>query len=91
MNNDAYLCLVTWPNGTEGLLFPRPGNVPLAATLEMGEKDFETACVHLHAYIANAPPVLREKVLGATIRLVKFERKEVLKEFKKELDEKDSG
>lgn len=50
---NAYLCLVTWPNGVEGLLFPRPGNVPVASTPEDGQKDFDTAKKDLGEYAAD--------------------------------------
>jgi hypothetical protein len=72
--SEAYFCLVTWPDGTEGLLFPRPGNVPINTTLEEGLKDFETAREHLDRFIPKTP-----KLAGTTMRLVKFERVEVVK------------
>jgi hypothetical protein len=73
---DAFLILVTWPDGREGLLFPRPGNVAVAATVEAGEQDFEIARRHLNEYAK------RVRGLGTTtIRLIRFERHETLKEF----------
>jgi hypothetical protein len=74
--SDAYFCLVTWPNGTEGLLFPRPGNVPINTTLEDGTNDFEIAKKHLAEHVFSNP-----KFEGTKIRLVKFARLEVVKEF----------
>ncbi len=69
----AYLVLITWPDGTEGLLFPRPGNVQIATTLEMGQNDFETAKTHLREYwdAMAGNPDMQAKVQGAMIRLVK--------------------
>ena len=76
--SEAYLVLVTWPNGTEGLLFPRPGNVPIAVTPEMGEEDMKTAIADLLGYMSA-----EHKIEGAiTIRLIKFQRGPVLKEFR---------
>jgi hypothetical protein len=74
---DAYFCLITWPNGTEGLLFPRPGNVPVCTTREKGLSDYATALEHLHK-LAKMNPVLAN---GVTIRLVQFERKDAIMEF----------
>jgi hypothetical protein len=75
----AYLVLITWPDGTEGLLFPRPGNVPVADTEEKGVHDFHLAAQHLREYGLAFP--WSEKV-GCTIRLVEFERGPTLREFK---------
>lgn len=72
--SEAYFCLVTWPDGTEGLLFPRPGNVPINTTIEEGLKDFETAREHLDRFVPKTP-----KLAGTTMSLVKFERVEVVK------------
>lgn len=69
-NLNAYLVIITWPNGTEGLLFPRPGNVPIADTEEKGKADFETAKQHLLEY----GRVNAKAVKGAMIRLVHFEQ-----------------
>jgi hypothetical protein len=74
--SEAYFCLVTWPDGTEGLLFPRPGNVPINTTLEDGLKDFATAKEHLDRFVPTTP-----KLAGTTMRLVKFERVEVVKSY----------
>lgn len=65
---NAYLCLVRWADGTEGLLFPRPGNVPLATTREMGQDDFNTAKDHLLDYARNVPGAK----VPITIRLIEF-------------------
>lgn len=73
--SEAYFCLVTWPDGREGLLFPRPGNVPINTTLEDGLKDFEIASKHLDEYIPT-----HSSFAGTTVRLVKFLRQEVVKE-----------
>jgi hypothetical protein len=84
----AYLVLITWPNGKEGLLFPRPGNVAVAATPEQGESDFKKAHHDLLEYAEQAGgvgPSLRNRftsLKGTTIRLIEFERGPVLKEFK---------
>jgi hypothetical protein len=88
-NKDQFLCIITWPDGTEGLLFPRPGNVPIADTQELGESDFETACQHLKEYyIPNPPTPLWEEYrdnqpkLGAIkITLKQFKHKADIKEF----------
>jgi hypothetical protein len=77
----AYLVLITWPDGKEGLLFPRPGNVPVAATVEAGKADFAIALNHLDAYgesRGNAPGGASLK--GTVIRLVEFQRGAVLSE-----------
>jgi hypothetical protein len=73
----AYLVLVTWPNGTESLLFPRPGNVPVAATPEQGQTDFETAKKHLLEYDKQSS----HKMNGTKIRLILFDRRAILNEF----------
>jgi hypothetical protein len=73
---NVYLVLITWPNGTEGLLFPLPGNVAVADTPEQGERDFEKAKHDLLEY-AKAGRSLK----GTTIRLLEFERGPTLKEF----------
>lgn len=72
--SEAYFCLVTWPDGTEGLLFPRPGNVPINTTLEAGLKDFEIAREHLERFVPKNP-----KLAGTKVNLVKFQRLEVVK------------
>jgi len=86
----AYLVIVTWPDGTEGLLFPRPGNVPLADTEWKGMLDFEKAKKDLLDYYEfekdhhperQRPEPWFRTVKGATIRLVKFERLETVEEF----------
>ncbi len=77
MSEEAYFCLVTWPDGSEGLLFPRPGNVPVNKTLEDGSKDFDIAAKHLSEHVARHP-----EFVGTTVRLVKFARLEAVKEFK---------
>lgn len=74
--SEAYFCLVTWPDGTEGLLFPRPGNVPINTTLQDGDKDFERAVRDFDQFVTFNP-----KFKGTTIRLVKFERLETLKQY----------
>jgi hypothetical protein len=71
--------LVTWPNGTEGLLFPRPGNVPVADTLEKGQKDFDKAKRDLLEYAAHVDASVKTK--GTAIRLIQFQRGPVLQEF----------
>lgn len=80
----AYLVLVTWPDGSEGLLFPRPGNVQMAITPFEGEQEFETAKQHMKEYWKKLQdvPAQRVKIEGATIRLVEFERGATLQEFK---------
>lgn len=65
----AFLCLVTWPDGSSGLLFPRPGNVPIATTREAGEADFETACLHLKQYCQG-----HKARRPISVRLVEFHR-----------------
>src|SRR5438105_5039821 len=45
--SEAYLVLITWPDGKEGLLFPKPGNVPLNCMRQDGIEDFEIAVQHL--------------------------------------------
>ena len=73
---DAYLCIVTWPDGTEGLLFPRPGNVPLAQTPEQGLKDYDSACEHMREF-AKVRPDLKD----ATIHLVLFKSVAMIAKF----------
>lgn len=72
----AYLCLVTWPDGTEGLLFPRPGNVPVANTEEQGLNDFGIAKKHLLEW-----GITRPGLDGTVVRLIEFERGKILQEF----------
>ena len=72
----AYLCLVTWPDGTEGLLFPRPGNVPIAQTPAQGLKDYDTACEHLREFAK-----LRPELKDAKVRLVLFQSVGLIAEF----------
>lgn len=72
---NAYLCLVTWPDGTVGLLFPRPGNVPLDTTEQQGRQNFAIACTHLKQH----GEMMKEhgdgwKVDGIKIDLVAFHR-----------------
>jgi hypothetical protein len=74
----AYLVLVTWANGTEGLLFPRPGNVPVASTPKEGKKDFETAKEHLTHFLEQQEEFDSPMKKPITIRLVEFERGQVL-------------
>ncbi len=74
---NAYLVLVTWPDKSEGLLFPRPGHVPIADSMEMGQTDFDTARKHLHVFAAQNP----KRFIGATIRLVEFQRGTTLLEY----------
>lgn len=83
MNNDAFLVIVTWPDGTEGLLFPRPGNVPIADTLEQGHLDFETARQHLREFSKSVAghPELEHKAQGATVRLIHFQLVKVLNAY----------
>jgi hypothetical protein len=76
MNEEAYFCLVTWPDGKEGLLFPRPGNVPVCKTKEEGMADFNTAVKDLEQFVAFNP-----KFASTKINLVRFERKEVVQAF----------
>lgn len=88
---EAFLVLVTWPDGTEGLLFPRPGNVPIADTVEKGLEDFNTARQHLDEYITQVKEAIAagvavdpksREMMRSTLRLIKFERGEVLHEHK---------
>lgn len=81
--SDAYFALVTWPNGTEGLLFPRPGNVPINTTLEDGTKDFDKAVADLKAWVSGNP-----QFKGTKVKLVRFQRMEVVKEFPEPVVEK---
>ena len=74
----AYLVLVTWANGTEGLLFPRPGNVPVASTLQEGNKDFQTAKEHLTHFLEQQEELDAPMRKPITIRLVEFERGQCL-------------
>ena len=79
----AFLVLVTWPNGTEGLLFPRPGNVPLATSQERGFKDFRKAKKDLVECVEEGSTLESGETLeGTSIRLVMLERGAVLSEFK---------
>jgi len=73
---DAYLCIVKWPDGTEGLLFPRPGNVPIADTLGKGMSDFAVAKAHLQEYVNGKPDFH-----GTQVRLVMFGEVETLTQF----------
>jgi hypothetical protein len=76
--SNAYLVLITWSDGTEGLLFPRPGNVPICTTEEQGLKDFETAVEHLKQIASTSSnPRFRD----AKVRLVRFTRQEVVQSF----------
>jgi len=75
----AYLVLVTWPDGTEGLLFPRPGNVPIATTEEQGLQDLGKAHRDLMEFLA-APGSEPNWTGPVTLRLVVFERGETLAE-----------
>ena len=70
----AYLCLITWADGREGLLFPRPGNVPVADTEEQGRADFDIARRHLLHYFEHIDEVAFPLDKPVTIRLVEFER-----------------
>lgn len=81
--SDAYLCLVTWPDGKEGLLFPKPGNVPINTTLEEGRRDFETVLRDLEQFVAFNP-----KFAGTKVKLVRFQRMEIVKEFPEPVVEK---
>ncbi len=74
----AYLVLVTWADGTEGLLFPRPGNVPVANTPELGRADFATAKEHLVEYVMSH---IADAKTPITIRLIEFERGAELAQF----------
>lgn len=80
MTKDAYLCIVTWPDGTEGLLFPRPGNVPIADTEERGWRDFQTAERHLKEFMADVMWDA-EHIRATKIRLIKFQAMEVIAEY----------
>ncbi len=73
-NETFYLNLVTWPDGTEGLLFPRPGNVPLSTTPEAGESDFNIARTHLMTYVLRHP-----EFKGTSVSLVECRAIEVLR------------
>jgi hypothetical protein len=74
--SDAYFCLVTWPDGREGLLFPRPGNVPVNTTLEDGLADYNKAVGDLKEHVERHP-----SFNGTKVKLVKFQRLEVVKEL----------
>jgi uncharacterized protein with PIN domain len=74
--SDAYLVLVTWPDGSEGLLFPRPGNVPINTTQEQGLQDYAIAVDHLNEFIRE-----RKEFANCKVRLVRFTRHEVVKEY----------
>jgi hypothetical protein len=79
----VYLVLVTWLEGNEGLIFPRPGNVPVAVTKEQGLKDFEKAKRDLVDCMVDGDVRENgESMAGTTIRLVELERGAVLQEFK---------
>jgi hypothetical protein len=73
----AYLVLITWPDGTEGLLFPRPGNVAIADTEAAGHKDFEKAKNDLIAFAPHS----KKSLAGTAVRLVEFERGPELSSF----------
>lgn len=75
--SQAYLVLVTWPDGTEGLLFPRPGNVPINTTVEQGMQDYAIAVDHLNEWLESNPS-FKEKT---KVRLVRFTRHEAIKEY----------
>ena len=75
--NEAYLCLVTWPDGVEGLLFPRPGNVPIASTLIQGMADFTIARKHLDEFTLKKP-----NFKGTSVRLVRLREVETLTTYK---------
>ena len=74
---DAYLCLVKWPDGQEGLLFPRPGNVQITRTKELGLVDFDTVREHLKDYAVEHPRLVE----GTSVRLFRFEQFEAIAEF----------
>ena len=74
--SNAYLVLVTWPDGSEGLLFPRPGNVPINTTEEQGLQDYAIAVDHLNEFIRE-----RKEFANCKVRLVRFTRHEVVKEY----------
>lgn len=76
MSDDAYFCLVTWPDGREGLLFPRPGNVPINKTKEDGLRDLGIAVRDFEQFVALNP-----KFVGTKIRLTRFVRMEVVQEY----------
>jgi hypothetical protein len=76
MSEEAYFCLVTWKDGKEGLLFPRPGNVPINKTIEDGMKDFDKAVADLKVWISGNP-----HFAGTKVTLVKFARLEAVKQF----------
>lgn len=81
MNSNVYLCIVTWPDGREGLLFPRPGNVEIADTEARGQADFGIAKQHLKAYAQMAADHGEDwKLQGLSVRLVKFQTLETLAE-----------
>lgn len=81
MTKHAYLCIVTWPDGTEGLLFPRPGHVPLSDTEARGQADFALAKQHLKVFGQVAEDHGEGwKLKGLSVRLVKFQTLEVLAE-----------
>ena len=73
----AYLVLITWPDGTEGLLFPRPGNVQIAATESQGDKDFKKAKADLIEYAPHS----KKSLAGSVVRLIEFERGAELRRF----------
>lgn len=70
----AYLVIITWPNGVEGLLFPRPGNVAIADTEEKGKADFEKAKQDLLEYDAAARARGKPPMTGTKVSLVCFEQ-----------------
>ncbi len=88
-DDDVYLVLVKWPNSTEGLIFPRPGNVPLADTYAKGRADFDKAVADLNAFL-DLPEMMEpfgdkamvDCVKGATLRLVRFKRCETLMSYR---------
>ena len=77
MTGTLYLCIVKWPNGTEGLLFPRPGNVPLADTVEQGRKDFDRAVADLKSFVTKT----QRDMTGTSIRLCLFRGGIALEEY----------
>ena len=75
---NAYLVIVTWPNGTEGLLFPRPGNVPIASTLKQGMADYEKAKHDLEVFVSQLADDGPDQVEKIQIRLVQFKEEAVI-------------
>ena len=77
----VYLCIITWPDGVDVVLFPRPGKVPMATTEQMGQEDFTIAVRHCKEYAEELGLVGKAKAMdGTKIRLVKFQCLEVLAE-----------